>query len=65
MCMPALLVSCLQFPSSYISRDEEVSELVLSMADVSTNLVMLTGTVFVLVGIVNFGCCSADGIPTG
>jgi hypothetical protein len=34
----------LQFPSSYISRDEEVSELVLSMADVSTNLVMLTGT---------------------
>lgn len=33
----------LQFPSSYMARDEEASELVLNMADVSTNLVMLTG----------------------
>ena len=32
-----------QFPSSYVCRDDEVSELVLNMADVSTNLVMLTG----------------------
>lgn len=33
----------LQLPSSYIARDEEVAELALVMADVSTNLVMLTG----------------------
>ena len=38
-----LLCAVLQFPSSYIARDDEVAELVLSMADVSTNLVMLTG----------------------
>lgn len=38
-----MYVNAMQVPSSYISRDEEVSELVLVMADVSTNLVMLTG----------------------
>jgi hypothetical protein len=42
-CMWVLLCAVLQFPSSYIARDDEVAELVLSMADVSTNLVMLTG----------------------
>jgi hypothetical protein len=36
-------LDAVQLPSSYISRDDEVSELVLVMADVSTNLVMLTG----------------------
>lgn len=33
----------LQFPVGFYPRDEEVSELSLGMADVSTNLVMLTG----------------------
>lgn len=38
-----LLRLCLQFPVGFNSRDDEVSELALGMADVSTNLVMLTG----------------------
>lgn len=38
-----VLLCMLQFPVGFNSRDDEVSELVLGMADVSTNLVMLTG----------------------
>jgi MoxR-like ATPase len=38
-----LLFLVVQFPPSYHPREEAVAELVLGMADVSTNLVMLTG----------------------
>jgi hypothetical protein len=36
-----LLLLCLQLPVYHVPREEEVSDLVLGMADVSTNLVML------------------------
>jgi hypothetical protein len=54
-----ILLDAVQFPSSYISRDDEVSELVLVMADVSTNLVMLTGRLVtaVLVHVYRQCCC--------